>query len=1019
MTATVFTIPSGVPFLDHLAYGLMINPKLGGCLKSDTHSLSDATILLPTRRAVRTLADAFLKSNKKRAMLLPSIRALGDLGEEDMALGEADSGVDDTVWAEIGITEILPPALAPLERQSLLTTLILQWSYTSEAGPQDAAQAAALAFELGRFLDSIHLQEANLKDLERLTPSDYAENWRQMMTFLSIITEQWPKILHTRNRLDPAARRVKTLKLLATHWQQHPPPHPVIAAGSTGSLPATAALLKIIAFMPQGVVVLPGLDTMMDDDSWDSIGPDHPQCSLKRLLEAMGVARTDVAPWPTASPESSVHRRVVLLSEAMKPAQATASWRNRLADNPPEDTEPPSNPLDGLEVIETPTPREEAVAIALMMRETLETPQRTATLVTPDRTLARRVGAELRRWNISVDDSAGYPLVNSPPFVFLRHTTALLEEEWAPVALLSLLKHPLAGLGIKRASVRRLTRRLERRILRGVRPATGIYGLRQAFNKIKNEREHTNLTLLINQLASCFEPLSNVRYEPNLTFSQWLHAHISTAEALAATDTETGTTLLWAGDAGQATAHFLKVALEQCTDIPPLSLNAYGRLLMELARPQVVRSVYNRHPRLSIQGVLESRLQTHDLVILGGLNEGIWPTTVNVDPWISRPMAEKLGLDPPEHRIGLAAHDFFEKAAAKQVVITRALKQGGTPTVKSRWLMRLEILLAGMGHEHALETPKPWSHYAHYLDQPDEPIRPIKPPAPTPPVAVRPTRISVTEVETLIYDPYSLYARYVLRLRALSPLDEPLNARHRGNAIHDVMEEFGRLFPDHLPENALEELIRIGERIFVETGISHSSVYAFWWPRFVQAMEWFAEGEAQRRQNTKHLAVEAKGDMEINVAGQVYHLHGRADQINIQENGALVIYDYKTGTIPSASQVIHRFRPQLPLEAAMARHGAFEHIPPHPTEELVYIKLSGGKTPGEEHPLRNRTRPIDANHLADETLQMLRILLEKYTNPNMPYASHIRPSSFLWHSDYDHLARVLEWSAGMEQDSPS
>ena len=781
---TVYSVPPDEPFVDVLAGGIL-SGRAVPLDPGDPLALSRLTILLPTRRSCRVLGLAFLRAAPGQALLLPRIRPLGDIDEDEMSIGdEAD--------------ETLPDAVSPLERRLLLSRLIQRLGETpggaALTGAGTVDQAARLAQALASLLDEIQIARIDPQGLATLAPEEYAAHWQQVLRFLSLITDRWPAILAERGQMDPAARRNALLSRLAERWAKAPPAYPVIGAGSTGSVPATRDLLAAIARLPQGAVVLPGLDTQADDETWEAIGPTHPQYALKGLLAHIGVARGAVQPWPAEEGvgASATHARSRLIADAMRPAETITAWRAR----PPQEPEA----LRDFHRIDCASPQEEAGVIAIVMRRALDTPGRTAALVTLDRALARRVAAELRRWEIAVDDSAGVPLGETPPGAYLRLTARLVAEDAAPVPLLAALKHPLAAGGMAPAAWRRSVRAMERAILRGPRPAPGFGGLRAAL-----KGGDPAIDRWLARLEKGAGPFAALMAQPGAALGELVQTHVSFSEWLAAADDEDGAARLWSGEAGEQAARFVAGLADAASALPPVAPPThYPALLDTLMEDHVVRPPFGRHPRLQIWGPLEARLQHADCMILGGLNEGVWPPAAHGDPWMSRPMRADFGLPAPELRIGLSAHDFVQCCGAAEVYLTRARRIEGTPTIPSRWLQRLDALLAGdPGGLAALRTMEPallawWAA----LDRPVEAPGPRPAPAPTPPVAARPRRLSVTRIETWIADPYSIYARDILRLRPLDPVDADPSAAERGTVIHRILEAFVRAHPDALPADA-------------------------------------------------------------------------------------------------------------------------------------------------------------------------------------------------------------------------
>ncbi len=998
----VFTIAPGIPFLDSLAEGILARHG------DDPDALGAVTVLLPTRRAARGLVEAFLRRSAGAALVLPRIAPIGDVEDDVLAPGAED---EPAVAAALD----LPPAIDETRRRLILARLIRARA-EAERAPMGADQAAWLAAELARLLDQVETEELSFDRLGELVEDDgLAEHWQDIVRFLRIVTENWPGALKEEGAVDPATRRVAMIRALAAAWEAAPPAGPVIAAGSTGSIPATADLLAVVAHLPEGRVVLPGLDRDLDDEAWAALDPGHPQYGLARLLERLGLARGEVADWPAGPFQDGrpglPRSRARLASEAFRPAPATERWRSRPLSEAVLDSA-----LDDVTFVECPGLDEEARVIALALREALLTEEATAALVTPDRTLARRVAAELGRWGIAVDDSAGTPLGRTPPGAFLLLTATMLADACAPVALLAALKHPLAAGGLDPGRFRAEVRRLERAVLRGPRPGAGLGGLRAALAAAgeagdrdpaaAGDRERVEAFL--DRLEGIFATLPPDIERADL--ATLVRAHGAFAEALAASDRAAGAARLWAGEAGEAAADFLADLLRAAGDFGRVSLGEYPGLLDSLMAGRVVRPRYGRHPRLHIWGPLEARLQHADTVILGGLNEGTWPLDPAPDPWMSRPMRAAFGLPAPERRIGLSAHDFAQLFAAPKVMLTRALRVEGTPTEPSRWLLRLDAVLRAHGRAGGLVPDRQWVAWQAALDRADR-FAPCGRPAPAPPVDLRPRRLSVTRIGVWRRDPYALYAREILRLRPLDAIDADPGAADRGNVIHKALEEFVRACPDALAGDALEALLRFGREAFGDR-LAHPSVSAFWWPRFKRVAKWFVAEERKRRPRLRASAVEAKGEIVLESPAGAFRLIGTADRIDLLADGGIEIIDYKTGTPPRWTDVRRGLEPQLPLEALMVEQGGFRDSlgpgRPGPVVRLAYWRLSGARPAGE---ITDTEKDI-ADLVAGAREGLERMLARYYGDRPAPYWSRPHAGLVYRPGDYDHLARVREWAAG-------
>ncbi len=990
--ANIYTIPPGIGFVDALAEGVAAlhagpNPL----------TLTRVVVLLPTRRAVRALTDAFLRRAGNKPVLLPQMRTIGDIDDDDVLM--VDPVLDgESMSASMGP---LPAAVAPLRRQMLLAQLIHGW-YAARAENAlgrhaiGADQALKLASALADLIDQVHTAGVGFDRLADLVPDELADHWQETVAFLQIAATHWPKILADDGTLDPAARRNQALHRLAETWRREPPARPVIAAGSTGSVPATADLLAVVARRPGGCVVLPGLDQSSDDDAWCKFDESHPQFGLRQVLERLDVARAAVPIWPGVPASPIASARAPLVAEVMRPVETTDAW-HALAG-------PTAAALDGLSVVRCADSQTEAGIIALMMREALEESGRTAALVTTDRGLARRVAGELKRWQITVDDSAGAPLAESVPGVFLRLLADVCATGLPPAPLLALLKHPLSACGTGTATCRRWARRLERRCLRGPRPQSGTDGLRAAAAAAQD----AGLAAWVDGLAAAMAPLAGALNAPVADLETILRQHVVVGEWFATDDQTPGTARLWHGDAGEQLARFFESLAEAADVMPTFAGRDYPALLDTLLAGHVVRPRYNTHPRLHIWGPLEARLQTADLVILGGLNEGTWPRDAQLDPWLNRPLRRALGLPSPERMIGLAAHDFTQLFCTRQVALTRADKHDGVPTVPSRWLERLRTVI-GQDRADGLDQSPFWSKLYASLDDSHAPPRPARPPAPKPPVVARPRQLSVTRIEYLMRDPYDVFAREILGLRSLDPIDADPGAADYGNAVHDALGVFVNRWPRELPDDAIDRLLTIGRQSFAPL-MSRPGVWAFWWPRFERIAAWFVAHERDYRPGLADCVAEIRGQLTIDAPAGDFTITAVADRIDRLPDDTLVVTDYKTGAVPSLREVTAGYAPQLPLEAVIAEGGGFANVAAAPVAELRYWQLRG------TDPVVKGGDPIGAAaQLAAEAHAGVARLIASFDDPDRAYHARPAPRHAPRFSDYEHLARVREWASGPDE----
>ena len=1010
----LFFIPPGEAFADLIAKQLMAETV------DQPDALPDYVLMVPNRRSAKVMRDAFLRQSGGAVTLLPTIRPLGEADEDELAVygaGGQQAALD------------LPPAIPDLQRKLLLTRLIMTRSDHRGEKPT-ADQAARLAGELARFLDQVQTENCQFDDLKGLVPEEFAEHWQLTLEFLQILTLHWPGILATQDVSDRAMRRNALIKAQIELWQDNIPQTPVLIVGSTGPFPALRDLMAAVLAMPKGRVVLPGLMSGVSHEDWAAIQDDaaHPQHLLDKTLRHIGRSADSVLPWPALVGDSDITiERRRLAREALRPAKTTHHWRHI--------TGFASDVLGGVLRVDCSGGREEATTIAVMMRDALENPAMTCALVTPDRGLARRVATELRRWEVEIDDSAGIPLHDTAPAIYLRLVVRAVQEEFAPVPLLELLKHPLSAAGLPPETFRVLTRLLEQNVLRGARPGPGLDGLQTALDgwrdefieRMKNsgsehahariERtrdDHARLTDLVARCAECLTPLADLNADKTLSPVGALRSHIMAAEALAASDSQPGADRLWRGEAGEALADFVHELLNALGEFVAMPGNRYGAFLDALMADRAVRPRYGKHPRLFIWGTVEAQMQQADLTILGGLNEGVWPPEAGADPWMSRPMRQKFGLPAPEHRVGQSAHDFQQLFCSPNVVMTRALRVEGTPTVPSRWLLRIENILRKSGVSMETADAAEWRALAETLDEPaDEMCRKIGRPAPKPPVSARPQRLSVTQIETWMRDPYAIYARHILGLRKLDGVDEDPGAADYGNLIHDALDQFIARHPDHLPPDGEQELLIIGRDVFKPLA-ARPGLWAFWWPRFERIAKWFIQTEAARRGDVRKSYTEQSGTLDTPSGFQVY---ARADRIDALRDGGIAIIDYKTGAPPSQGDVANGFAPQLPLEAAIAEKGGFGDVPAGPPASMAFWKLSGGDPAGEIVEINTNRMKTTPAALAHEAVDGVNDLAAAFADPATPYLSVPHPDHAPKYSDYVHLSRRREWMGSEDAEN--
>jgi ATP-dependent helicase/nuclease subunit B len=981
----LFTIPTHRAFADALAAGLI--RRFG----DDPLGLARGIVLVPSNRAKRTITEAFVRASDaggRKGLLLPRLVAIGD-PQVDEAIGAAIDPID--------AADPVPPAIDPLARRMILARLVSE-ARAADGQPVDAAEAVRLAGDLAATLDQLLVEEIDPRALRDITlAQELTEHWQRALAQFSIILDRWPKELAARGMVDLATRRTLLLDRLAARWKQTPPPGFVCAAGITTSAPAIARLLRCVAELPGGMVVLPGLAADMDEGEWQALGPHkpdpatglrrrsietHPQFQLKLLLDRMGVNRGEVEIWRECGRHDAPALRSRAIDNAMAPAEFTGKWTSLPATE---------RRLSGVRAVELLTPAAEAQAIALALREAIETPERTAALVTPDRALARRVAAHCARWGIDVDDSAGRPLSILPSGTLLIDLVEAAAQHFAPLGLLAVLKHPLVRFGEARLEWLEGARALDL-ALRGPRPAPGLAGIdahladrsgRDADLRARAVDWWPEVRALLRPIADAFDrgpqPLADL------------------LAALRDTVTALGGDVPWSGAAGRAAADLLADLEITGVDGPPLvDPRALTMLLRSLMSEVAIRPPQGGHPRIAIYGLIEARLQNADLMILSGLNEGVWPGSPAPDPWLAPRIRAELGLPGLERRVGLAAHDLATALGAPEVLLTRARRDATAPTIASRFWLRLEAML-----DKGIARADDYAAWAQAIDKPAD-HQPADCPAPKPPADLRPTRISVTEVDRLKSDPYAFYARRVLGLVPLDAVDADPGPAWRGTAVHAILESWFK--QDGLDRDAL----MARTLAMLNADHIHPMLRALWQPRLVEAIDWVAQQvAADAAEGRSIVAAEERGMLSI--AG--VDLSGQVDRLDRLADGRLAIVDYKTGKAPTATAVREGFSMQLGLLGLIAERAGFGA---HRGSAGAFEYWSLAKANGQ---FGNRTSPVDPDgaknklRTDDFTAEAARQFTEaakKWLTGDEAFTAKLVPE-YAPFADYDQLMRLAEW----------
>lgn len=960
----IFNICNGCSFWDTLA-GIYLDKY-----KNFEYKLASILFLVPNRRSCNVLTNAFVRKQGLKPVILPQIVPITEIDDDELFFDKFDI-------ANIGYDNSLSP-INKEERLFIFTKLIMSKPQDFGLKQISLVQALNLSRELANLIDTACNQGLSFDKLQTLVPEKYATHWQETLKLLKIITEFWPLILKERNAIDVCELKKQQLFCQAEVWKKQHTDKVIVAAGITASFPSIVELLNTVKDIPNGEIYFAGINRFADSDYWDNVDETNPQFELKELLELLNLDRHKIN---DIYVEKNSEREK-LISEIMRPALISDKWR--CLNNKINVCEA----LSGINILECKTQRDEALAIALKMREILNIPEKTATLVTYDRNLARRVVAELSRFNISIDDSAGLPLNLSPIGIFLRLIVEACENLDSNMDIISLMKNPFMLMGESPSEFRKKVYNYELCLRKN--------------GKVEQSEENKNF---IDKIKNTLNDFSELLHKENIRFYDVFLNHIKLAELLSSSNEQDGAKILWRGDAGKCAAKFAAKILETADVLGNINGNDYLLLISELMSMESVRSNYGTHPRLSILGPIEARLCYFDYVILGEFNDGFWPKQTQADMWMSRPMKKDFGFSLPEKNVGILASDLCNFLGNDNVIITRAERVDGVPMKKSRWLLRLETVLNALNYDVHDILSSDFVSFVNKIDIPSV-IKTISSPAPCPPVEARPRKLSASALDLLISDPYSVFAKYILRLFLLDDLDIPLDQRDYGTLIHKIIEEFNNLYPNDLPNNAYDILIDLGKKHFSLYNID-KELEVFWFPKFEKTAKWIINQEQNYRFNVYKVNNEIEGEIVYSMPRGDFKFTAKADRIDKLKNGCINIIDYKTGQIPTKNQVKSGFALQVVLEALIASKGGFNKIDTKNIENLIYWQLG------------NKSLEINASEgdIINKTEDYILRLISAFDFETTPYLSRPTPKYISKNRDYEHLARIREWSVQDNEDS--
>jgi ATP-dependent helicase/nuclease subunit B len=1019
----IYNIPSGVPFAECLARGMIEsygnNPEI----------LAKTTVFLPSKQAITLVKDAFFTVNKGKILLLPKMRVLGELSEEELVLLPNNPHVHFKILSEkrpISNT-LKTPALAKL----ILNTPHLFPHITHYA---DAVSVAQNILDL---LDLLYTHNMSVDVLTTLDAENYSENWQKTLDNIIPITALWHDYLSQNGYGDPAHYRNIAFEYLTDFYTHNPPQNPVIVAGITDALPVCVAFLKIIQRLEHGHIIISGLDTHLTQTDILKLNPDHPQYALQKLLHTLGMASSDVPYWHASKQFlTNTHtQRQKLCTEIMRPSGTTEEWcsvNDRLSE------QDMLVALDDINIIQAPNDRLEATAIALIIREAVENPHTKIALMTPNRELVARVTTILNRWNIKPTDTAGIALSQTPQGIYLKLLCDVLEHNFAPIPLLALLKHPMSNAGLPNGDFKKQVYLFEYHILRDSIVKNGLYGYGQALqtkiNTLNPQSEHytqrlDTYNIIVDMLAYLSNRFSDVLHAPDtVTMAALIPILKDLVSEMTCTDTQSVpesapksvTEIFWADDAGQKCLDMLDTYIQNSDLLGAMpKATACTYIIDSLSQYSVRDSGYNQNPNVLIWGTADARLQQADIIIMGGLTEGTFPVSPKTGVWLSRPMLAQMSLSLPEAKIGTDAYDFVQAFCTHKIFLTHCVQSNGSPTIPSRWLIRLENLL-----KSTVKNPKitdklynsPYLAWVDMLDNVHAKAKPASRPAPKPPAHARPTSMSVTDAEKWIRDPYSIYGKYILTLRKLNDIDQDLEAAEKGNIVHTLLHEFTLATKDGFggkPHQIMRDLLDKT----LETLKEKPLLYVFWGTRLHYIGMQFVDFEIDRRKTLTPIMYEQTGTLSFETSRGNFILKARCDRIDLNEFSEAILVDYKTssGSATTYEKIKAGFAPQLPLQAMMLKQGGFGTA--YPIAGAEYIVVADNIDIKPMKAKKNTDIEPLFSDLVDDIFNQFKEWTENFNDENTPYISRRLPEFLKFTGDYDLLARVPEWNLSDADDT--
>jgi ATP-dependent helicase/nuclease subunit B len=938
---------------------------------------------MPNRRSANALRTVFLEEIESGSRILPSIEAIGDLDEKAIVL----SGVDSD-----SLLEYLKSQKTSLEigyRLLLLRETMLNYSHSS------IEQAMGLSKELDVFLRDIENYEIDFSKLDNLVGEDLAIHWQQILDFLKNFGTRWQDLLNKHNIASTYGNRVSSVRFYEKILKKVGLKNPLLMVGNFEPSESTLNLMKTLLKCDNAYLIFKGLENVMTAEECQSIDETHSHFLSEKTLEKLALDKRSMVNLRYPEYKTIGNDSLQSLYISMLPPELTYRWQNN--DKICE--------LKHIQYIECREIHDELNLIMVYLLDHIAKNGLKNIALVANQELSQRLELLLSYWNIPFNNNYGKKFILHGVVRYLMLIVEVYNENYRANKLLSLLKNNFTRFGYDREKLLKNIQLFEEYILHNGVNRNGMESYRVNLRSVENEQTREDLTEFFDRIESYFAILDG----KNLPLEKLVQNHLQLAEKLAGSVENDGADILWhSEESGEKVRElFYGELLLQSKYFGNSNIADYEYILNFLISERSYSDDYSLYPAVNITSVQEAQLINYDLVIIANLNDGANPMNTPPDPWMSRKMRIDLGLPPRETEIGKSYFNLIQLVAQKKVLLTRSRNVDGTPSIKSRFLQRLETMLHcnGLGlatNEAIVRGFQKYHSFEYNLENNIYKVRP----QPKPPVNLRPRNLSATNIDLLNLNPYDIYVKKILALKKTNPLEkENIHARV-GIILHSIFERYSRDY---------EKYRRSGSgalALLVKDTLDHSFandqlLTELYYDRVLETTRYFIELDERSRKENYSITLEDWNECDLG-AGKNFFLSARIDRME-KLNNSMRIIDYKTGTAPSKTDIICGWRLQLPVEALILSKSR----PGIDIESLQYwlVKQKNCKVTeiNDGEKMRGTNNIILIRELVKKTEEFVMKLVDLFDNEFTGYTATNRNSHY---SDFNHLSRLEEWLYG-------